>query len=105
MNHILFALKVEGSFFLFCVCQIIPGIQMYATRKVSEGSKCTTQYYNIALCYANYFFPAAPAMSASPTYQTGTKPLGKPAAARSLTSELERPGAATALAPAHKAER
>lgn len=56
--------------------------------KVSEGSKCTMQYYNIALCYANYFFPAAPAMSASPTYQRGTKPLGELSAARSLTSVL-----------------
>lgn len=47
------------------------------------------QYYNTALCYANYAFPAAPAMSARATYQMRTKPPGELAAAWSLTSEPE----------------
>lgn len=48
-------------------------------------------------------FPAAPAMRASPTYQRGTKPPGKPAVARS--PYLCARGAATILAPVNQAER
>lgn len=92
--HILCALKLCTVYFfhlVFAWFYLEIRCMQHATEcvKVSEGSKCTMQYYNIALCYANYSFPAAPAMSARATYQTGTKPPGELAAARSLTSEPE----------------
>lgn len=102
VNRIRFALKVKGLFFILCFSDSTWNSDVCNTQGIW---RLKMQYYNIALCYANYFFPAAPATSASPTYQAGTKPLGKPAAARSLTSELKGPGAASALAPTHKAER